>query len=47
VLVLSRPLSREDTIRVAMVWVIAAGLLAIAVPLSRLFLVHLAKVGLA
>jgi hypothetical protein len=47
VLVLSRPLSREDTIRVAVVWVIAAGLLAIAVPLSRLFLVHLAKVGLA
>jgi hypothetical protein len=41
-LAISHPLSRENTIRVAVAWVLAAGLLAIAIPLSKLFLAQLA-----
>ena len=37
-IVIKHPLSRSDTIRVAIVWGIAAGLLAIAIPLSKLLL---------
>jgi hypothetical protein len=40
-LALSRPLSRENAIRVVVVWVLAAGLLAIAIPLCELFLADL------
>ena len=41
-LAVSQPLSRENTIRVVVTWVLAAGLLAIAIPLSKLFLARLA-----
>jgi hypothetical protein len=41
-LAISHPLSRENTIRVAVAWMLAAGLLAIAIPLSKLFLAQLA-----
>ena len=37
-LAVSRPLSRENVIRIAVVWGLAAGLLAIALPLCKLFL---------
>jgi hypothetical protein len=40
-LAVSRPVSRENTIRVAVAWILAAGLLAIAIPLSKLFLARL------
>lgn len=40
-LAVSRPLSRENTIRVVVVWALAAVLLAIAIPLCKLFLAHL------
>jgi hypothetical protein len=36
----TRPLSPADNLRVVVVWGLAAGLLAIAIPLSKLFLVH-------
>jgi hypothetical protein len=35
------PLPRADTLRVALIWGLAAGLLAIAIPLSKLFLARL------
>jgi hypothetical protein len=41
-LAISHPLSRENTIRVVIVWVLAAGLLALAIPLSKLFLARIA-----
>ena len=41
-LAVSQPFSRENTIRVAIAWVLAAGLLALAVPLSKLFLARIA-----
>jgi len=34
----THPLPRADTLRVILVWGLAAGLLAIAIPLSKLFL---------
>ena len=37
----THPLPRADTFRVVIVWGLAAGLLAIAIPLSRLFLARL------
>ncbi|MGA2488907.1 MAG: hypothetical protein ABSF99_01795 [Anaerolineales bacterium] len=40
-LALSRPLSRENAIRVVVVWALVAGLLAIAIPLCKLFLANL------
>ena len=35
---ITHPLPRADTLRVLLVWGLAAGLLAIAIPLSKLFL---------
>ena len=40
-LAVSRPLSRENAIRVVVVLALASGLLAIAIPLFELFLAHL------
>jgi hypothetical protein len=37
----THPLPRADTLRVILVWGLAAGLLAIAIPLSKLFLARL------
>ena len=37
---IKRPLSQSDTIRVAVIWGVAAGLLAIAIPLSKIVLVR-------
>ena len=37
----THPLPRPDTLRVVIIWGLAAGLLAIAIPLSRLFLARL------
>ena len=37
----THPLPRSDTLRVVLVWRLAAGLLAIAIPLSRLLLARL------
>ena len=37
----THPLPRSDSLRVVLVWGLAAGLLAIAIPLSRLFLARL------
>jgi hypothetical protein len=41
-LAVSQPFSRENTIRVAIAWALAAGLLALAIPLSKLFLARIA-----
>ncbi len=41
-LAVSQPLSRENAIRVAIVWALAVGLLALAIPLSKLFLARIA-----
>jgi hypothetical protein len=40
-LAISHPLSRENAIRVVVVWTLAAVMLAIAIPLCKLFLAHL------
>ena len=40
-MLLTRPLSTADTLRVVIVWGLAAGLFALAIPLSKLFLVHI------